>query len=287
MPQVEHVLSVQNKLGEGPRWHVGEQALYWVDIESNLIYRWEPDRGEPESYDVGYSVGSFAFRRDGGFVLATTKGFAFWDRTSNSLEFIGNPEEGKADGRINDGVVDRSGRFWAGTLAPGFTSALYRLDPDGSIHMMVPNVGISNGIGWSPDDRTMYYADTSHSTIFAFDYDADTGAISNQRDFVRTTDGPGMPDGLVVDAEGYVWSAQWDGWNIIRYAPDGTIDRVIEFPAARITACTFGGPDLDVLYVTSAWTGLDEKQRAAQPQAGDLFRIKLDVRGTPEPHFAG
>jgi sugar lactone lactonase YvrE len=287
MVQVEHVLAVQNKLGEGPRWHVEEQALYWVDIEQDRIYRWEPTAGEPEVFDIGYSVGALAFRRDGGLLLATSNGFAHWDRSDQSLHFIGNPEPDNTNSRLNDGVVDRNGRFWAGTIAPNFGGALYRLDPDGSIHTMVRDVGVSNGIGWSPDNQTMYYVDSDHAAIFAFDYEPDRGTITNQRDFVRLPEGGAVPDGLVVDVEGYIWCAHWGGWNITRYAPDGTVDQMIEFPAEQITACTFGGPNLDELYVTSAWTGIDDERRGAQPLAGDLFRIRPNVRGTPEPHFAG
>lgn len=285
--EVEHILSVRNKLGEGPRWHVGEQALYWVDIESHRFYRWQPGAGEPEVFDVGYTVGALAFRRGGGLALATGNGFAYWAGPDAPLRFVGHPEPDKADGRLNDGVVDRNGRFWAGTLAPDFTSALYRLDPDGTIYSMLPNVGTSNGIGWSPDDTIMYYVDSSHATIFTFDYNAHAGTISNQRPFVHTTEGSAVPDGLVVDAEGYIWCAYWGGSNVTRYAPDGTVDQVIQFPTEQITACTFGGPNLDELYVTSAWTGMSDEQRHAQPLAGDLFRVRVGVRGTPEPYFAG
>lgn len=287
MAELEHVLAVQNELGEGPRWHPVEQALYWVDIIPGRVYRWRPGTDKPEVFEIGGSVGALAFRQSGGLVLATGDGFAFWDGPDQPLRPIANPEPDKSDGRLNDGVVDRNGRFWAGTLAPNFTSALYRLDPDGSIHTMLTEVGTSNGIGWSPDNTIMYYINSDRKAIAAFDYDAASGTISNRREFVKTADNGGVPDGLVMDSAGYVWAAHWGGWNVTRYAPDGSVDRVIQLPAGQVTACTFGGANLDELYITTAWYGLDDEQRKAQPQAGDLFRLKLGIRGLAEPQFAG
>jgi sugar lactone lactonase YvrE len=172
-------------------------------------------------------------------------------------------------------------------MGEGFTGALYRLDPDGSVHTAETGIGISNGIGWSPDNTIMYYTDSLSRTIYAYDYDAATGNISNRRDLIVTPEDDGLPDGLTIDGDGYIWSACWGGWKVTRYAPDGRIDREVRLPAAQITACVFGGPNLDELYITSAWTELDAEQRRSQPLAGDVFRLKTDVRGLAEPHFAG
>lgn len=285
--EVEHVLPVQNKLGEGPLWHAQEQALYWVDIESDCFYRWSPETGKLDSFEVGLPIGALGFRQAGGLVLATRDGFAFWNEADRSLQMIADPEADKPEARFNDGAVDPQGRFLAGTMGQGYTGTLYRLDPDGSVHTLETGVGISNGIGWSPDNATMYYTDSLARVIYAYDYDAATGAISNRRDLIRVPEEEGLPDGLTVDSEGYIWSARWGGWNVTRHAPDGTVDREVRLPVSLITSCTFGGPNLDELYITTAWTDLSPEQRQAQPMAGDLFRLKTDVRGQGEPRFAG
>jgi len=285
--QVETVLNVQNILGEGPLWHPDEQALYWVDIEGHRFHRLTPATGQHEVFEVGLPVGALAFRQIGGLILATKNGFAYWDEDQQTPEFFNNPEADKTEARFNDGAVDRQGRFWAGTLGDGSNNNLYRLDPDGSLHTMETGLTTSNGIAWSPDNKTMYFTDSMPRMIYAYDFDAATGAIENRRPFIHTPDEPGVPDGLTVDHEGFIWSARWGGWKIIRYDPDGKVEREIQVPAQRPTSCTLGGPDLNELYVTSASTGIDWLERVKQPEAGNLFRIHVDVKGLPEPKFAG
>ncbi len=287
MSEIEHVLSINCRLGEGPIWSCEEQALYWVDIEAHCFHRLCVTTGSHSCFDVGLPVGALAFRASGGLVLATRDGFAFWDPESQALDFVADPEPGKPGARFNDGGVDRQGRFWAGTMSKDPTSSLYRLDPDGSVHRMESGVTISNGIGWSPDNRTMYYTDSPVRMIYAYDFDPATGAIENRRPFVHTPDEKGVPDGMTVDREGFVWSARWDGWKVTRYDPDGKVEREIQMPVQRPTSCTFGGPELTDLYITSAWTGLSDVERAGQPLAGDLFRLPTGVGGFEEPKFAG
>ncbi len=287
MSEVEHVLRVQNTLGEGPVWHSGEQALYWVDIEENCYFRFNPATGQHERVEVGVATGALAFRASVGFVLATAQGFAFWNPTSRSLEIIGDPEAHKPMARFNDGAVDRQGRFWAGTLGDSNNNALYRLDLDGTIHTMQTGVDVSNGIGWSPDNRTMYFTDSSPAIIYAYDFEASTGAITNRRVFVDSSDRPGFPDGLTVDREGFVWSARWDGGCIERYDPDGNLDRRITMPVRFPTSLAFGGAELRDLYITSARLELTPEEKARPSPDGDLFRVRLDVGGFPEPLFAG
>jgi sugar lactone lactonase YvrE len=287
MNQVEHVLSVKNKLGEGPLWHPEEQSLYWVDIDQHCFHRLFPATGQYEVFAVGLPVGALAFRVSGGLVLATRDGFAFWHPETQTLQFMADPEADKPEARFNDGAVDRQGRFWAGTMSAGPTSSLYRLDPDGSVHTMETGVTISNGIGWSPDDKTMYYTDTPLRMIYAYDFDPATGTIENRRPFIHTPDEPGIPDGLTVDSEGFIWSARWDGWKVTRYDPTGKVEREINLPVQRPTSCTFGGVELDELYITSAWIGFSWIKRKLQPRAGDLFRIKASVKGLKEPKFLG
>jgi sugar lactone lactonase YvrE len=287
MDEVERVLRIGNRLGEGPLWSVDEGALYWVDIEGNRLYRFRPADGTLESFDTGLPVGGLGLRASGGLVVATKNGFAFWDPHTLSLTFIADPEADKPAARFDDGAVDRRGRFWAGTLAPGATSSLYRLDPDLTVHTMETGITASNGIGWSPDNRTMYFTDTRRKTIYAYDFDVATGHISNRRSFVFTPDEEGVPDGLAVDSEGFIWSARWGGWKVSCYDPSGKLEREVRLPVQYPTSCAFGGDRLDELYVTSARTRVSEEQIREQPFAGDLFRLGMGIRGLPEPKFAG
>jgi sugar lactone lactonase YvrE len=287
MTDVEHILASHNELGEGPLWHADEQALYWVDIEAGRIHRFYPDVGKHDVFELGIPIGALSFRAGGGLVLATRDGFALWDADSQRLALIANPEPGKTGARFNDGKVDPQGRFWAGTMAEGATSALYRLNPDGSVHTMITGVTISNGIGWSPDGTTMYFTDTRRYTIDAYDFDPAAGLISNRRTFVHDDREAGYPDGLAVDSEGFVWSARIGAWKVIRYAPDGAVEREIHLPVKNPSSCIFGGENLDELYITTAWMGLSAGERSQQPLAGDLFRLRAGVKGLEVVKFAG
>jgi sugar lactone lactonase YvrE len=287
MIEVEHFLAAGNKLGEGPLWHRGKKALYWVDIEKDCFHRYHTETGKTETFQVGQPVGCLAFRASGGLLLGLRDGLATWDFETEHKDIIANPEKDRPNARFNDGKVDRAGRFWAGTLVEDSESSLYRLDPDRSLHTMETGITISNGIGWSPDEGIMYYTDSARRVIYAYDYDPSSGSIANRREFIRVPDMEGVPDGLTVDSEGFVWSAQWDGWRITRYAPDGKVERVVYLPVQRPTSCTFGGADLTQLFITSAWTGLTEDVRKEQPLAGDLFLIYTDIIGQPENKFKG
>jgi sugar lactone lactonase YvrE len=191
---------------------------------------------------------------------------------------------------MNDGKCDERGRFWAGTMAcdarPG-RGALYRLDPAYSVSCVLRGLSIPNGVDWSSDGRTMYFADSGERRIDCFDWDAETGTIAGRRPFVGFGRDEGVPDGLTVDAEGYLWVAMWGGWCVRRYAPDGQLARVVEVPVARVSSCAFGGPDLRDLYITTASGGLDAAERERQPDAGGVFRLRTDVSGRPPNSFAG
>jgi L-arabinonolactonase len=287
MTGVEVLLSIRNQLGEGPLWHVGEEALYWVDIEGESFFRYFPVEEKLETFQVGQPVGCLAFRQDGGLILALRDGIGLWDWVTQTVNIIKDPEADRKGARFNDGRVDRRGRFWAGTLGEDSQSKLYRLDQDGSIQAMETGITISNGIGWSPDDQLMYYTDSPLRVIYVYDFDLESGEIENRREFVKVPVTEGFPDGLAVDSEGYVWSAQWDGWRVTRYDPDGKVERVIPMPVQRPTSCTFGGKDLDQLYITSAWTGLKEVDQREQPFAGDLFLLQTTIKGQVESYFSG
>jgi sugar lactone lactonase YvrE len=287
MTEVELVLRVKDELGEGPLWHAGEGALYWVDIEGRRYHRLEPETGKHEVVPVGVRVGALGFRQGGGLVFATEFGFSFFDPSAGELKKIGDPEENKPQSRFNDGAVDRAGRFWAGTLGDPEQNNLYRLDPDGSIHTMETGVDISNGIGWSLDNRIMYYVDSTRWVIYAYDFDLSSGSITNRRVFVDRSGKQGIPDGLIVDAEGYVWTAIWGGSCLERYDPTGHLDRTIALPVEYPTSMAFGGKNLEVLYITSAQELIPHTDREKFPLAGNLFCVREAGKGIVEPMFAG
>lgn len=282
---VEHVIAAQNTLGEGPLWHPLEQALYWLDIYPGRLHRFDPRTQEHSVDDLGVVTGSMGLRERGGFVLATRQGFAFWQPADQQMEFLTNPDAHISAARFNDGKTDPQGRFWAGKMSEAAENSLFRLDPDGSVSRMETGVTISNGLGWSPDLHTFYFTDSPALVIYAYDYDPASGALANRRELIRVPEGEGVPDGLAVDAEGCIWSARWGGWKIVRYDPQGQKMLEVALPVELVTSCAFGGPGLDELYITSA--AIDVRDRAAQPLAGDVFRIHPGVRGLPEPFFKG
>jgi sugar lactone lactonase YvrE len=289
MADVRLVVDAKNKLGEVPVWDVAEQALYWVDIEGELLQRHVPATGETRVWRMPERIGSFALREKGGLVCAFASGFAFYDLEREAVEWIARPDTNPRN-RFNDGKCDRRGRFWAGTMddrLTDHTGALYRLDPDLTVRTLETGVGISNSLAWSPDDRTFYFADTIDRAIYAYDYDPPTGSIANRRVLADHADQPGNPDGSTNDEKGFLWNAQWDGWRLVRFAPDGRVDRVVELPVQKPTSCMFGGPDLRTLYVTSAVWDLAGPALERQPWAGGLLALDVGVRGLPEPRFAG
>ncbi len=277
-------------LGEGPTWMPAERKLALVDILAPAIIVADPKDGSFQTHPMPELIGAVVPRRRGGFLAAMQTGLKAVDLETGAVTTLASPESAKPGNRFNDGKCDRRGRFWAGTLAidttPGH-GCLYRLDPDGRCTLVESGFHISNGLGWSPDDRTFYFTDSGVRRIYAYDFDAEEGTISNRRTFVEVPEGSGAPDGLAVDAEGFVWSAHWDGWCITRYDPAGRVDRVINLPVPRPTSCAFGGPDLTTLYVTSARIRLSVQQLAEAPLSGSVFAIQTGVKGIPEVPFAG
>jgi sugar lactone lactonase YvrE len=278
-------------VGEGPLWDEDQGVLYWVDILSNKLYIYEPTSGENRAFDVGQHVGTVVLRASGGVMLAVYDGFAAYDLASQTLTMINDPEADLPNNRFNDGKCDPAGRFWAGSMAYNEQStqgSLYRLDPDLSVHKMLSNIGISNGIVWSLDQRMMYYIDSTAHTVRAFDYNNATGDISNERVVITVPQEMGLPDGMAIDTEGMLWVAHFGGGTVRRWDPDtGQVLTTIELPATQITACAFGDQNLDTLYITSAATRLDDAALAKQPHAGALFSVKPGVRGVPTFKFAG
>lgn len=286
---VELAFASNDILGEGPVWSVNEQALYWIDIKKPCIQKWHPASGGRKIWPLPAEIGSYSLRQEGGAILAMQNGFSFFDFDSGEVSHITDPEAHQPRTRFNDGKCDRSGRFWAGTMdneEKDFSmGSLYSLTPSLEMTHIRGNVGISNGLGWSPDNKIMYYADSPAKCIYVYDYDLETGTPTNER--VLITVDKGVPDGLTVDSEGYIWNAQWGAWRVVRYAPDGSVDLILDMPVEKPTSCMFGGPDLKDLYITSASIHLTEEERSRQPQAGCIFVFKSDVAGIPEPQFAG
>ncbi len=290
MTDVRCVLPARALLGEGPLWDAGEGVLYWVDIKGRSVHRFDPATGHDAQWPVPETVGALARRAAGGLVLALRSGFHFLDLDTGAIRPVARPELERAENRFNDGKPDRRGRFWAGSMhdpevAP--TGALYRLDPDGTCHRMVDGFVCPNALCWSPDGRTMYHADTPQRVVWAWDSDPDRGEIANRRVFARISPDDGAPDGATVDAEGFVWLAHWGGWQLTRHDPTGRTERVIRLPVQCPTCPAFGGPDLDVLYVTSATVGLSPAELAAQPCAGGILALDPGVRGLAEARFPG
>ena len=287
---VEVVLDARAELGEGPRWDPGEQRLLWVDIMAGRVHAFRPDKGACRNVGVGKPVGALAGARDGSLVLAVADGFARLDFKSGATTMLAAVEADRPQNRMNDGACDPAGRFWAGTMAldesPG-QGALYRLDPDLTVHTMVTSVTISNGIDWSLDGRRMYYVDSPTRRIDVFDFDGPAGAITNRRPFAAIPEDAGIPDGLTVDADGFVWLALWGGAALRRYAPDGTLERTVPLPVSHPTSCAFGGAALDELYVTSARRPLSVEERKREPEAGSLLRLRPGVKGRPANLFGG
>ncbi len=284
-PSVECIWPAETILGEAPAWCPKEQVVYWVDIEGKTILRMDPQSGDRQIFPQDYEFGCIVKRADGGFIAGTDAGLVHLDADLKSSEIFATPETEFPNNRFNDGKCDRRGRFWVGSTDKNETEpngALYQVNGSGDVLRMLPGVIVSNGLGWSPDDRIMYFTDSGHGAIYAFDFDVDTGEIENQREFARVAPADGMPDGLAVDAQGYVWGAHWGGWRITRYDPDGRIDRVIDLPVPQVTSVAFGGAGLDQLFVTTARLGLTEDQLKEAPLSGGLFMIDAGVAGLPE-----
>lgn len=284
MNQVTQFFDVKNTLGEGPLYDRARNRLWWVDIT----------RGDVHGLDLGSRAHSVA-PMGGRATFVSLAGDSLLVGVELSIVFV-DPATGAMrdylrvfdpdSERFNDGQVDPGGRLWVGTMSKSAKGHVYRLDGSG-MRVMRSGIGVSNGIGWSPDRKTMYYTDSPAHTIHAFDYDAATGELANERLFTRVDEpGGGSPDGLAVDADGFIWSARWDGWKIVRYDPDGRIERELRVPCQRPTSCAFVGEALDTLVITTARDGISEAELSGQPLAGDLLAARVDgVKGMPPNVF--
>jgi sugar lactone lactonase YvrE len=282
-------IRVGNTLGEGVLWDGETQTLWWTDIHERKLFRHDYRARRMETIATQERLCSFGFVRDSGKLIAAFEsGLALYDPASGAVEWLARPES-RTGIRFNDGRVDRQGRFWAGTMMEADVSQgsanLYSFAGDGTLQTKETGITISNGICWSPDSTRFYFSDSPLRTIFVYDFDLPSGVISNKRVFARTPEGA-YPDGANVDEEGFLWSAHWGAGQVVRYAPDGTVDRTIDVPASQPTCIAFGGPGLDLLFVTSARDGLKADALLRHPSAGDVFIYRVGIRGLPDPRFA-
>jgi L-arabinonolactonase len=293
------VAKSNDSLGEGCLWDAARGLLWWIDIaRPSRIHRLDPATGSHRSWYSDLLLTTLALRGDGSFVVGGEDGVYLFDPVTGAVTPFCRPETDRPQNRFNDGTCDSHGRLWIGTMhqnigprgedlpIPASTGALYRVDAQGRSERMVDQVGVSNGPCWSPDDKIFYFSDSMAQTIYAFDYDAADGVISNKRVLNDSKD-HGYPDGATVDAQGFIWSARWDGRCVLRIDPKGRIDRVVEMPALRPTCCVFGGPNLDVMYVTSSRAHLPGHEMAARPLNGGVFCFDPGVKGTLKNRFAG
>ena len=288
MAQAACVAHTQDVLGEVPRWHPLERALYWIDAFKPAVHRLDPASGKLESFTPPEKLGSFAPRAGGGLLIAGRGGLAHYDPASGTLDRIVDPEGGGAVNILNDGRCDRRGRFWVGSMSKTMERAsgsLYRLER-GHLAAVDDGIWVANGVCWSPDERRMYLADSHVKTIFVYEFDLAAGTIGPRRVFATMGDRPGVPDGSSVDAEGFIWNAVFDGSCLLRYAPDGRVNRIVQLPVSRPTACAFGGADLATLYLTTARFRLAPERLAAEPLAGGLLALDVGVKGLQEPLYA-
>jgi len=281
---VECVLPWGAQLGEAPIWHPEEQKLYWVDILHPAIHSFDPATGVNETCDPGKLVSALFFGRDGSKRVATQDGIEGLDFETGQLTLIVDVENGTNQNRLNDGKTGPGGAIWVGSMrldSSRPSGGLYRVAPDRTIHRKDSGITVSNGLDWSPDQRTFYFVDTVPGYIYAYDFEPESGELSGKRVLAEVPEKQGRPDGLCVDTEGGIWCAIWDGWCVNRYTPDGRLDLTIDLPVPRPTSVAFGGPELNTLYITSARTRLPARTLAEAPLSGGLLAVDTGHCGLP------
>jgi len=284
--KVEQIPNTASILGEGSLWDAKNGVLYWVDIKGQKVHTFKPSDSTHNTIQLDQDVGTIVLRKSGGAMLSLTKGFASLDLTTGKYTIIASPDADPRN-RYNDGKCDPQGRFWAGTMENAETGlligGLYVLDASHQAHKKLGDIGVSNGICWSADSKTMYYIDSSLRRVDSFSFDPATGDISNRKTIVNIPEGDGWPDGMTIDADGNIWVAHWAGWKVTQWDPNtGKLLRTVKIPVSKVSSVAFGGPGLDELYVTTAAVGGDPAP------AGALFRVTgLGVKGVPAFEYAG
>lgn len=289
--EVECVREVGDQFGESPVWSPREAALYWVDVTAPALRRFDPASGRFDSWDMPEDVGSIGLRAAGGLVAGTRSGIYALDPQAGARRRLGGPEAMPAHHRFNDGKCDRAGRFWSGTLDDRDFSAsgtLYRFGADHRMAAMDDGFVLVNGIAWSPDDRFMYVADSRREVVYRYDFSLADGEIAGRRPFISTEEVAGRVDGATVAADGTYWCAHVRGGQVAQYDPDGRLMRAIPLPVKYPLMCSFGGPDLETLFVTTSRAMVTAEEATSQPLAGALFAIHgTGCRGIAETPYGG
>jgi L-arabinonolactonase len=297
--EVACVVDSRDKIGEGAFWCPDEEAVYWLDVPMpSSIHRYSPATGKHSTWPMPEMVTAMAKRGDGTLLVASENGLNIFDPGTGDYRHLAEVEPHLPNNRSNDGAPDARGRFWIGTMqnnlgpggAPipieGPSGSLWRIEPGRSPVSAMEDLGITNGVAWSPDWTKLYVVDSLLNRIHVSDFDLETGSVGPRSTFSDAED-LGTPDGNAIDSEGYLWSARWDGHCVARIAPDGAVAGIVPIPASLVTSCAFGGPDLDTLYVTTARLGIDEETARRYPRQGGLFAFKPGVRGLRRPFYAG
>jgi L-arabinonolactonase len=293
MVEITCVVDANAELGEGTLWDPKAGVLWWIDIWKKLIHRYDPSTGKDDVFETPEYLGCLGLREKGGLVLTMTDGFHFFDPMTGKFEAIVDPEAHMLKTRFNDGKPDRQGRFWSGSMFEvagkpiEFIGALYRLDPDLSVHKIIDGVGCSNGLAWSPDSKTMYFSDSHAGAVWAYDFDPVAGDIENRRTFIDMTETGGVADGATVDAEGCYWVTIPVTSKVCRYDRQGKLMQTVLLPTDLPTCCEFGGKDLEILYVTSAVLNRPASHFVGQKNPGGLFALDVGVKGLTLPAFKG
>lgn len=287
--KLELVIDAKARLGEGPCWDEQKHLLYWVDILEKKLFIYNPITNTNREISFDQQIGCIVPDASGGVILAMERGFHSLNLETEELMLIHDPEPHLLENRFNDGKCDPAGRFWAGTTdLYGINEAgsLYFLDTDCSVKKQLENVNTSNGLAWSPDHQYLYFIDTPTKTVTCFDYDIHTGTINNPIYIITIPNDDGLPDGMTIDEEGCLWIAHWGGAKVTRWDPiSGEKVLTVPVPALNVTSCTFGGPDLTELYITTARTRMNPNQLKAYPNAGGVFRMKTQIKGSPTYPF--
>ena len=284
----ENVLAVRARLGEGPVWDDRRQVLHWVDIYNRRVHTFDPETRQDSFVEIA-SLVSGLFIVDGRhLVLAQENGLSTLDLETEQTNPLVAIEANQPDNRLNDVRCDRQGRLWVGTMNNHEKPAanLYRYDLDGSLHVMETGLSISNGLGWSPDQKTFYLTDSPRQIIYAYTFEAESGQVSNCHTHVDLTHESFYPDGRSIDAEGCIWVAMWNGGCVIRFDPQGKEMMRVPLPVPLVTSCTFGGPNLTDLFITTASAGLSQTELGQSVVAGDLFCLSTNVKGLPSDRYA-
>jgi len=287
--QVELLASEDALVGEGPLWDPRRQVLYWTDIQRGRFWEFNPATGENRQVHDGVFVAGVAVNRQGGLTVGTWEGVMLW-RSDDDFAWLHRGAYRGHEMKLNDVIAGPDGSFYGGTgHLPSNT--LFRCRPGGGVDILEENVGLCNGMGFSPDLKTFYFTDSVARTIYRYEHNPTTGELTNRRPFARVAESKGIPDGMTVDAEGFVWSAIWYGGAVVRFDPDGKEERRVEIPAKQTSSAMFGGRDLNELYVTTAtFGGQGEPPTGFEPpgydhsahRGGELYRVKLDIVGKPE-----